>query len=98
MWDTWNVAHIARHQVTPEEVEEVCRGAYIVREGYKGRVMLIGPTRNSRMLAVILDPEEQDATTWSPLVPPIVENGGCTVKRKGANINDQERGEEEPHS
>ena len=24
IWDEWNKEHIARHGVTPEEVEEVC--------------------------------------------------------------------------
>jgi len=24
VWDVWNVGHIARHRVDPEEVEEVC--------------------------------------------------------------------------
>ena len=60
IWDDWNVAHIARHDVVPEEVEQVCHGHYIVREGYKGRIMLIGPTRAGRMLAVVLDPEADD--------------------------------------
>lgn len=60
IWDTRNVPHIARHQVTREEVEEVCRGDYIVREGYKERIMLIGTTRAGRVLAIILDSEGDD--------------------------------------
>ena len=59
IWDKWNVAHIAHHDVIPDEVEEVCHGEYIVREGYKRRVMLIGPTKTERILAVVLDPEEE---------------------------------------
>jgi hypothetical protein len=43
-WDPGNVAHIARHQVSPEEVDEVCHGQYIVRQAYGCRVMLIGLT------------------------------------------------------
>ena len=42
IWDAWNVSYIARHQVTPDEVEEACYSDYIVREGYKGRIILIG--------------------------------------------------------
>ena len=26
IWDSWNITHIARHDVTPDEVEDVCHG------------------------------------------------------------------------
>lgn len=57
IWDSWNVAHIARHQVTPEEVDDVCRGDPVVQQGSKGRSLVFGPTRSGRMLTVVLDPE-----------------------------------------
>jgi uncharacterized DUF497 family protein len=57
VWDAWNVAHIARHQVTPEEVEAVCHGEPVEGEAYGGRLMLIGPTGTGRMLAVVLSPQ-----------------------------------------
>ena len=60
VWDNWNVNHIARHQVTPEEVEQVCHALHVVRESYKDRLLMIGPTRSGRMLAVVLDPEGDD--------------------------------------
>lgn len=56
-WDNWNMAHIARHGVIPEEVEEVCHGDYVVRQGYKNRIILVGPTRTRKMLAVMLESE-----------------------------------------
>lgn len=59
VWDSWNVAHIARHEVTPNEVEEVCHGEYIVRQTYDDRLLLIGPTLSGRILAVILDPTKK---------------------------------------
>ncbi len=59
LWDTWNTEHIARHGVTQQDVEDVCQGDYIIRESYKGRIMVIGPTLDGRMLAVVLDPEGQ---------------------------------------
>jgi uncharacterized protein len=55
IWDSWNVAHIARHDVSSDEVEEVCHGDHIIREGHTGRIMLIGPTKGKRMLAIILE-------------------------------------------
>ncbi len=58
-WDEWNVAHIARHEVTRDEVEEVCHGDYVTRNGHHGRIVVIGPSRTGRMLAAILDPEPE---------------------------------------
>ncbi len=57
LWDAWNVAHIARHAVTPEEVEEVCQGRPWTSQTYKERIRVIGPTRAGRMLTVILAPQ-----------------------------------------
>jgi hypothetical protein len=57
IWDPWNVGHILRHEVSPEEVEEVCHSDHIIRETYKGRLILIGPTVAGRLLAVVLAPE-----------------------------------------
>jgi len=60
IWDNWNVNHIARHQVTPDEVEQVCHGTHVIRQSYKSRLLMIGPTRSGRMLGVVLDPEGDD--------------------------------------
>lgn len=61
VWDAWNIAHIARHDVSPGEVEDACRTKPYIVTGKKGRYMLIGPTKTGRFLAIILDPEpEQD--------------------------------------
>jgi uncharacterized DUF497 family protein len=59
IWDSWNVAHIARHEVTSDEVEEVCHGEYIARQTYDERLLLIGPALNGRILVVILGPTEK---------------------------------------
>ena len=60
IWDDWNVAHIARHGVTPEDVEEVCQGSYLVRQTYEGRLMVIGPNAAGNLLSAILAPEGDD--------------------------------------
>ena len=57
MWDEWNIAHIARHDVIPEEVEEVCKGVYTSYQSYDGRYELIGATGQGRILLIVLDPE-----------------------------------------
>lgn len=59
LWDEWNVAHIARHGVTSQEVEEVCRAGGMALQGGKGRLVFIGLTNDGRMLAVILGAEPQ---------------------------------------
>ena len=56
-----DVAHIARHHVTPDEVEEVCHGHPEGLQGHKGRILLIGLTQSGRVLAVVLEPEEGGA-------------------------------------
>ncbi|MDO8487191.1 MAG: hypothetical protein Q7S45_02785 [Candidatus Curtissbacteria bacterium] len=59
VWDWWNIAHIARHSVTAEEVEQVCHIDPVVQKGKKGRLLVFGPTETGRILAVILDQEEE---------------------------------------
>lgn len=59
IWDEWNIAHIARHSVTPEEVEQVCHIDPVAQKGKKGRLLVFGPTKKGRMLMVILDKEKE---------------------------------------
>ncbi len=33
IWDEWNIEHIARPGVKPEEVEQACKGKYLARKG-----------------------------------------------------------------
>jgi uncharacterized DUF497 family protein len=61
IWDGWNVAHIARHNVIPDEIQEVCDSDRIEREAYEHRIFLIGPTKEGRMLSVILEPTEEQS-------------------------------------
>lgn len=58
IWDEWNVIHIARHNVIPDEVEDVCYGEPVVQQGKKGRLLVFGPTKTGRMISVVLDFEE----------------------------------------
>jgi len=56
IWDIWNIDHIARHHVDPDEIEAVCHGMPIILRGrQKGRLILIGLTGEERMLAVVLE-------------------------------------------
>src|SRR3989344_3558276 len=56
IWDEWNISHISRHHVTPDEVEAICHGDPLILRGQqKNRLMLIGSTEEERILAVILE-------------------------------------------
>lgn len=59
VWDEINTAHIKRHDVTKDEVEQVCEGSFAVRETYGGRLMVIGATTSARLLAVVLHPKAE---------------------------------------
>lgn len=62
MWDDFNEAHIARHAVSREEVEQVCMGEVFSTEAYAGRLRVIGSTNKGRMLTVIM--ASKDETTY----------------------------------
>jgi uncharacterized protein len=64
IWDPSNVDHIARHHVTPEEVEEVCHGAPITSQTYKGRIRVVGRTQSRRILTVILAPTDEQGVYY----------------------------------
>ena len=55
-WDAWNVEHIAKHGVTRDEVEEAVAGETVAQVTYKNRFLVCGPTRNGRLLAVVIGP------------------------------------------
>lgn len=52
-WDEANTEHIARHQVTPEEAEEVFGGQYMIRKTREERYIALGQTEEGRYLAVV---------------------------------------------
>ena len=57
IWEKTNTDHVARHHVTPQEVEQVCHGKYITFDVHHGRYMIVGSTLTKRILAIIIDPE-----------------------------------------
>ena len=60
IWDDWNIAHIARHNVTPPEVEAVASGTYVLLSARMARSMMLGQTPAGRFLAIVLYPKEAD--------------------------------------
>ena len=58
IWVKGNVPHIARHAVTPDEVEQACQRDPITKEAKLGRIMAIGQTKTGRILSIVLAPTE----------------------------------------
>lgn len=81
VWEDWNIKHIARHNVMPDEVEEVCRGDPYPEQGKKGRIRLTGSTKSGRMLAIILDPEPEQGVYY-----PVTARSASQKERKEYDI------------
>lgn len=54
LFDEWNIEHIARHKVLPQEIEEVCQNEIHVSRTYSKRYQIIGVTKLGRVLTVIM--------------------------------------------
>lgn len=50
-WDDKNIEHIARHHVTPDEVEEAFLGA-LFRKGREGRLLVYGVSDAGRFIFI----------------------------------------------
>ena len=54
-WDIVNVGHIARHRVSPDEVEEACFNNPVVLRGRGGRYYILGQADSGRYLMAVLE-------------------------------------------
>ncbi|HET7034369.1 MAG TPA: BrnT family toxin [Thermomicrobiaceae bacterium] len=64
VWDDWNRDHIAKHEVTPREAEEVVAGDAMFQASYKQRFVVTGPTLAARMLTVIIGPVPRETGSF----------------------------------
>ena len=55
IWDDANEEHLARHGVTPEEVEEIFAGRISVRRSRQGRYLVLGRSGTGRYLAGVIE-------------------------------------------
>ena len=58
-WDGANIEHIARHEVSPEEVEQACRIQPKVRRGRCGRYLVLGRGEARPLTARDMDGKER---------------------------------------
>ncbi len=56
LWNDWNIEHIARHNVSPPEVEEVCYSNPSVSRTRDKTLRVIGQTYSGRVLTIFLAP------------------------------------------
>ncbi|OGO20869.1 MAG: hypothetical protein A2Z15_04950 [Chloroflexi bacterium RBG_16_50_11] len=54
-WGDENIEHIAQHNVTPKEVEDVCFGLHISEKSGGDRYVLSGQTESGRYLNVVIE-------------------------------------------
>jgi len=54
IWDEKNIAHIARHHVTPEDIKDVATGFHITKVAHKNRIIIVGKTQDGRILEIVL--------------------------------------------
>ena len=54
-WDDENIEHISKHNVNPQEVEDVCFGTHIIRKEGNRRYILSGQSTNGRYLNVVIE-------------------------------------------
>ena len=54
-WDDENIEHIARHNVSPKEVEDICWGIHISEREREQRYILSGQTAGGRYLNVVVE-------------------------------------------
>lgn len=60
IWDDWNRSHIKKHNVSEQEVEEVCKGTHKQQPTYNQRHLIFGRTNKRRRLTVVLAKERKE--------------------------------------
>ncbi len=58
-WIEWNIQHIAKHGVEPDEAEEVILTG-VTRKGRENTLLGMGPTSEGRMLVVVYKKEKNE--------------------------------------
>lgn len=80
IWDDWNIEHIARHGVEPEEVEQVCKSKHRANKWKNKVYRVIGQTESGRYLTLFLAPRAKQ--NYYPVTA-----RDSTLREKRANKN-----------
>ncbi len=57
IWDDWNRQHLAKHNLSPEEVETACKNQISSVISYRNRLLVTGKTNDGKVLVIVLSPE-----------------------------------------
>jgi uncharacterized DUF497 family protein len=63
-WDSWNLEHITKHDVTVDEILEALDNLVEGKETYKGRYLVVGTTDRGRVLSIIIGRNPEPPTVW----------------------------------
>lgn len=74
LWDDWNIGHIARHSVTPEQVEAVCQGDVLALQSHSGRLIVLGRDDAGDILAGVLSPQREEGVYYVVIARPASRN------------------------
>ena len=58
VWDKWNINHIKKHNVTKDEIKELCKGKHKRQPAYGKRYFKLGRIKSGRALTIILAREK----------------------------------------
>ena len=64
VWDESHRLHLTKHDVCPEEAEEVVASEPGYRETYKSRLQAVGPTSSGRILSLVVAPVPEQPTHY----------------------------------
>lgn len=83
-WNDWNVQHIARHGVTPEEAEDVVRAASPPYPEYRGdgKWIVIGQSRVGLYLQVIFIEDNDQGTLYVIHARPLTDTEKRRYRRR----------------
>jgi uncharacterized DUF497 family protein len=91
--DDHRIEHIARHQVTIDEVLEIVSGDFVYIQGHHERWLLIGKTNTGRFLTVVLGTRDGPSAYGLVTARPARtdERGFYTefIRQRGGEDNDQ---------
>ena len=84
LWDAHNVEHIARHGVTPNEVEEVVRtdkARWFTDDSVRpGRLVVLRPATSGRLLVIVFDRPTPSGLAYCLTARPMTRVNAKTTK------------------
>ena len=81
-WDKENIEHLARHQVDPDEAEEVFDSKYYLSKTWSSRYIALGQTASGRYLMCVFEKGEKPGLIRVITAREMVERERRLLKRK----------------